>query len=280
MIECAVRTLEELVARHELEPTIKDIYVEGSFDQEVLSRCIEKTGKTRAVVYRIDSVEIPSETLRYYGLTAGNKQRVIVLAKTLASIKHDCSYRCIVDKDLDHWLGVVEEIPRLIWTKYCALELYFFTTNLLRDILIVTAKARIIDFDKAISSLVEILRSIYALRLADRELGWAMDWLRIDDHLHARASSIEFAEAEYVKRLLMKNGKYGHRMEFEASRNQWLGALVGEPRNYIRGHDLIDVLVWAVRAFRGLREFASRVVMERLLILNAGEVQELLELLQ
>ena len=33
-------TINELRARYELEPTIRDVFVEGKFDQEILSSCL------------------------------------------------------------------------------------------------------------------------------------------------------------------------------------------------------------------------------------------------
>ena len=64
------------------------------------------------------------ELLGKYNLTEGQKQRVITLAKELADQGLQ-GYKCLVDKDLDHWLGRVEEVPNLLWTDYCSVEAYF-----------------------------------------------------------------------------------------------------------------------------------------------------------
>ena len=207
MTDIPRRKIDELRARYELEPTIHDLYVEGIFDQDVLSRYIEKKHLIGLVVYTIDTVEVPSALLHENGLTPGEKQEVIALARQLASIPGACSYRCIVDRDLGEWLGRIETTPRLLWTKYCSLELYFFTEELLREVLVITAKSRISDFSRFVGSVVRVLRELYSVRLADAELGWAMKWLDFEDHLIKQSSWIEFNEQEYVRRLLMKNGR-------------------------------------------------------------------------
>lgn len=247
------RTIEELRTRYELEPSIHDLYVEGVFDQEVLSRHIEKDRRVNIVVYSIDTVEIPNVLLEKYGLTRGNKQEVIALARQLADLPTGCSFRCIVDTDLDYWLGRLEDTPRLVWTKHCSIELYFFDETVLRDILVVAAQVRLSDLPSFLSSMAATLRHIFSMRLADSELGWCMKWLDFEDHLKQRSGAVHFDENEYIRRLLLRNGKYGKRDEFSRSRERWLERLIGDPRSFIRGHDLIRALAWTIRAFRGTR---------------------------
>lgn len=274
------RSIDELRTRYELEPAIRDVYVEGDFDCDVLSRRLsDRQESLDVVVYPIDTVEIPSGILRGYGLTTGNRQEVIALARELADLPEVSSFRCIVDRDLDHWLGALEQTARLIWTRYCALELYLFSEEALNEMLIVAARSRIADFAQFIGSLVEVLRRLYAIRLADRELGWAMEWLDSTKHLSARDSQIVFNEPEYSRRLLLKNGRFDRRDDFETRKDAWLTKLVGDPRNYIRGHDLITLLAWAIRAFRGHKELANERFVERLFVLGADRSTELLELI-
>jgi hypothetical protein len=52
------RTIEELIARYELEPTLRDIYVEGYTDALFFRWFLQKSNATNAIVYEIDCVEI------------------------------------------------------------------------------------------------------------------------------------------------------------------------------------------------------------------------------
>jgi hypothetical protein len=104
------RQIVDLLARHELEPELDDVYVEGNFDKEILERIFSKRGIENRVVYEIDTIEVPPSLVASHKLSDGNKQRVIALARELSVIEGDCSYRCLVDRDLDHWSCCVGEV--------------------------------------------------------------------------------------------------------------------------------------------------------------------------
>jgi hypothetical protein len=62
------RTLEELVTRYQLEPGLRDIYVEGKTDKILLEWFLEQRGVKSFAVYEIDTVEIPAQKLFELGL--------------------------------------------------------------------------------------------------------------------------------------------------------------------------------------------------------------------
>lgn len=268
----------ELRARYELEPALQDVYVEGHFDREVLCRCLTHAEQERRVVYPIEAVAIPADLLAKHDLTDGNKQRVIVLARELAALPPETAFRCLVDRDLDHWFGALEETPRLVWTTHCSVELYFLTGDILRDLLITTGKSRIRDWNRFFESFVRVLRDLYAARLTSRELNLSLDWISFDRCLAKKDDAIEFDADEYVKRVLLKNGKAAVLDTFLSTATTWRQSLEGDPRNYIRGHDFLELAAWTIRQYRGLREFASPLALERLLVLLAPRIEGLVEL--
>lgn len=270
------RTIDELFARYELEPELRDVFVEGQFDKDVLANYFRSTKQLDRMVYEIDSVEVPNEILRKQNLTEGNKQRVIALARALSSLPEKCSYRCLIDKDLDHWFGGLEKTARLVWTNYCSIELNFFIEEILRDILIITAKSRINSLVDYNNSLIATLRELYVFRLADRELGWNLSWLPIERFITQKESMIIFDDVLYIERLLIKNTKSGLRGDFEKSVEQWKDCLSGDHRNYVRGHDFINLLALTVQKFRGIKEFSSSECIQRLFVLLASNRNDLL----
>jgi len=274
------RTMEEVVARYEFEPELKDVFVEGAFDSEVLTECFKHHGQSSRIVYGIDTVEIPKEFLHRQGLTDGNKQRVIALARVLSTLQGDLECRCLVDRDLDHWFGELETNKTLIWTDHCSIELYFFTHDVLQDILLVVSRCKIDDWQAFHESLENVLVQVYAMRLVDRELDWSMQWLPIPKFLTASTTAILFDSAEYIRRLLLKNARASGAANFSARLLFWQGAIQGSPHFSIRGHDLVDVLAWTIRAFRGMTELANSAIVERLFLMRIHKVQNLLDLLQ
>lgn len=277
MTDICRRTIEELVARYELEPTLNDVFVEGIFDKDVIASVLDTKGIKRAI-YEIETVEVPFTLLAAYGLTEGNRQRVIVLARELAKIKYNCSYVCLADKDIDHWLGGLEDIKRLHWSKYCDIELHFLSDGFLKNLLVVTCKARILDFDKFYKSLTSTLSDLYAMRLADRELSLNLRWIPFESSLSLQGCTISLSMKEYMDRLLIANGKGKEKAKFQLAVTRFSKRLVGQDcRNHIRGHDFVDMLPWVIRKFRGVKELASIVAIQRFFVSHAYSMPEIIE---
>ena len=279
MTGIARRTIDELAARYELEPELNDVFVEGVFDRDVLALVSDAEDGGRAI-YEIETVEIPSDLLAAHGLTEGNKQRVIALARELAKIEGECSYVCFVDKDLDHWLGDLELTKRLRWSKYCAIELHFFSATFLRQLLVVTCKAKISNFDKFFEFITSALSDLYALRLADSRLSLGLRWIPFEPCLTYQKDVVSVSMATYVDRLLQASGRSKQKTKFLMEFSQCRDNFSGDCRNHIRGHDFMDMLVWSIRQSRGLHQFASTVAIQRLFILSACLIPMIVEDIQ
>lgn len=273
-------TLADLRARYELEPTLRDYFVEGNFDKDVLTRYAREHVPDKVVVYDIDSVDVPPAALIQHGFTEGNKQRVMVAAIELAPLPPACRCRFIVDRDLDHWFGALQSVPRLIWTEFTSIELYFFERCNLIALLVETAKANIPDWDRYEDSLIAILTELYVLRLADRELGWSLKWVKLERCMAWTEGRITFDAAEYVKRLLEVNKRARERKRFHESCCIWRERVSVDPRLCIRGRNLTDVLAWTVGKANGVAGFSSSDAFQRLFVLAAPTVGSLAGLLQ
>lgn len=273
-------SIPELITRYELEPSLKDVFVEGTYDYEILSNCYRTSSQKDRVVYDINSVEVPNELLSKHGLTSGNKQRVIALARELAAISDECFYRCIVDPDLDHWFDKLETTPRLVWMDFCSIELYFFSEEVITNLLISTAKSKIDDINGYIESLVEVLSTLYALRLADRQMNTSLSWLTIDRCLIRDKNKINFDVEEYLNRILLDNKKISLKDDFYTNFMVWKKKLTGDPKNYMRGHDFVSALAWTIDKFRGLREFANESTIERVFVMLSPNQKTLVNFLK
>lgn len=267
--------IEELRARYELEPELKDVFVEGIFDKELLDQGCVTGANAGRVYYDIDSVNVPNQCVLAAGLTLGSKQRVIALAMELQNLSELSEYRCLVDRDLDEWLGAVIDVPRLRWTKYSCIETYFLDSELVRRYVVITAKARIPDWNEFFSSFVVSLRELFALRLADRELGYALNWVRIDKSLSVDRNAIDFDRAGYTGKLLQANGRGKDKPRFERAVAKWLELLGEDHRSCVRGHDFVFLMAWAIGHFGGLAGYSSEESLQRLLIITTHWSQEL-----
>lgn len=269
------RSIEELHARYSFEPELDDIYVEGTFDQEIFSECLRAAGRNDRVVYVIDTIEVGAEILAKYGFTSGNKQRVMALARELSVLVGDLKYRCVVDRDLDQWLNRIENTPRLSWLDCCSIELYFFGS--VERIVKIAGRAKIVNFDDFHNSFISVLKRLYSFRLADAEMHLNIDWLEVDRFLTIRGDVISFDDAEYIKRLSNKNKFNALSDEFIANIEKWSLALEGDPKTFIRGHDFVELVAWSIKAFKGVKEIANVNAFERFMVLSAKDNPQILD---
>lgn len=271
------RTLEELKSRYALEPELRDTYVEGAFDREVLSQCSDGSNNPR-VFYEIDTVDVPNEIVIRHGMSEGNKQRVIALARELSLLDEPVQYRCIVDRDLDHWFGPLADVPRLVWTEYCSLEAYFLDEQYLQNQIVVVAKARIKNWKLFYASLLEYLRIRFIMRLADRNLNLCLSWVSIAKYVSVKDSALVFERERYQRATLLHSKKGAFVTDFAAEVARWEKQVDGDHRYCMHGHDFVEAIATSLNHFAAIDGFASVEVMERLLIQRAATHSPLFDL--
>ena len=265
-------SISELQARYQLEPQLADVFVEGTFDREVLSRAFGYAAQPH-VFYEIDVVDVSANTLAKHGLTSGNKQRVIALSRELNTVPAESQVLCLADRDLDHWFGPLEESKRLRWTLYCSIEGHYLTTEVIRDILVTTGRARIKKLETFVESMCGVLKCLYCLRLADREIGLAMKWVALKKYLTRNGDSIIFDTERYITALLNANTKTVNKDDFTNSYALWTQKLDCDTRNASRGHDYCDLIAWAMTEFGGLKEFGTTIAVTRLFVLLSSSIK-------
>jgi Protein of unknown function (DUF4435) len=267
-------TINELLARYDLEPELRDVFVEGSYDREILSQQLQASA-SGCTFYEIDSVDVPATVLAAHGFTSGNKQRVIALSRELASLPASTRVLCLVDRDLDHWFNNVENSARLRWSSFCSIECHFLSPETIHDVLITTSRARIVNFESFVSSFLSILRQLYALRLADRELGLNLKWVALRKYLASNSNTITLDLSKYTQAVLNASSATKSKTQFIAATVAWQQKLDCDIRLASRGHDYTELLAWAVIEFDGHREFATPGAIERLFVLLARNVSSL-----
>jgi hypothetical protein len=238
------RQTAELLARYRLEPTIRDIFVEGDFDKRVIVWVVGNWSAASAAVYQIDTVDLPDGVVIQAGFSPGAKSRVLTLAQILFDgIGDSLSATCIVDADFDHIVRTVSANPLVLTTDYSSLEMYAFCEPCVSRWLALVAGVRDTPCEVVLAELTTILREQFAMRLANRELGWNMDWLPMRAGFGDRPKSLaDFSITLFTEKLLHKNGRYQRRQEFAEATTQARGRLLPDIRHSAHGHDLADLL--------------------------------------
>lgn len=250
--EIARRTVDELVTLYELEPEVRDIFVEGRSDRNFLRFHLGAEFESSLCnVYAVsDRVHIPDGELISAGILVGERGRVVWLSQQLSTkLPGHSSAALVADKDfasLD--ADTKEEIHGLLYTDYSSIEAYALNENTLDKLLRVTFGApEYITASVLVSAVKPALVSLFFIRLCLRESGTGaslpaktLNKWDLDDHEQSKILEA-FRLALHSIPASERNGQTSETLY--AGYLDYQEGLDSEFRNYINGHDISLLVV-------------------------------------
>lgn len=252
------KEIDELVALYSLEPQLRDVYVEGVNDKNLLEWFLADHGETSIGVYSIDTINIPSELVVQHGLEAGsNRSRVITLSEELAGhLPNESRILCIVDRDHEDFIPCGKANRYLGFTDYTSTDLYLLRPKTVRKLVRLVLGGMAVSADDLYQEIVGVLGEIFLLRLTNVALGWNMEWVPFTRYMDID-NGLVFGEDRFTKAYLQKNDRWAWRDKFEEKREELRAQLGDDPRSRIRGHDLMELLYWVAKKMRPSRRFGD-----------------------
>lgn len=252
--EHARRKLDELAARFELEPTMRDLVVEGSSDVCFWRWWASERQYHHVVAYEVDTIEVPLELLRELSLPNNNRGRVIAVAMVMERLlgAQALQVTCLIDSDLEYLLAAqgarsaATNLALLLKTDFSSVEMYAFGERPLRKYVELFCRLPACNVDALSTSLQAILVWLFCVRAANESLGWCLKALDLFRSLKLTQSLPEIDRASHLERYLKKNGRYNERdhMMQEVERHLAAALQVADPRQCMHGHDYVAVLGW------------------------------------
>jgi hypothetical protein len=247
------RSLDELAVRYELEPELRDIYVEGRTDKLLFDWFLQQKGIRDFTVYEIDTVEIPTQRLFELGLVDNNRSRVIALAlemqNRLAEIPLHLT--CIADKDFDYLFAKEYTCSLLLFTDYSCIEMYFFHELILDKCFCLALRLPQLKAHEVINHLSPVLEQFFLIRATNQSLELNMEWLsdfggccELNKNRH-----INFNLEKFIDKYLNKNNKMKDKLSFMTKFSELSKIDLKDIRYKVRGHDFIELLLWYVRPY-------------------------------
>ena len=253
------RTLDELIARYQLEPTLRDVYVEGPSDADFLRWFLLRSELTHVVVYEIDTVYIEAADLEDARLDVGMKGRLVFLALVLG--RHlgegDVQATAVADRDLDELLGRLQQFPHLLYTDFSCLEMYLLAEEPLEKFLNVVAGGAPHTAVELCSVFGPILIELALLRAAKMSLGWNLPALRLDRFCAVDGHEILFDRNALIERSLLHGSRAGQKERLENEIERLRDVAGDNCRLVSSGHDFVGLLSWylhRVAKVSGMRE--------------------------
>jgi hypothetical protein len=228
------RTIAELQARYELEPSLRDVYVEGPSDRtlvELALTSLDQSNRIRA--YEVDTVYLPKSLLEARSLPHGNKGRVLALADELA-IKSTRDLRrsavCLADLDLDEILGTSRNYPLLVYTAAMSLDVVLTGVAVVRKLLSVVLLGFPQPAERLLEQLLPVLNERVLHRLAAMQLGILVEPPALVKSCMFDGLTLRFRSRAFVRKYLEKAGVVSLESQFleiverhraEISRERW-----------------------------------------------------------
>jgi hypothetical protein len=271
-------TVPELITRYTLEPKLRDIFVEGYFDKNLIDKCMSLSRSSLLSVYVIDSIQVDGNVLAKHGLTSGNKNRLIALAHELSSLD-DAEFKILIDKDLDHWICDICYPSNIVTTRFSDMEMHFLDIDYVKKFILDFSSCNIIDCDDYFNSLVSTLLRAASFRLAVKQARFSVKFIELTRFLNINNHKIVFDFDEYIRRCLMASGKSDQMASLRAASDNWFSRINNfDHKLSCRGHDFIDILVWTSRKLNGYKEASNDTVVHRTMILLCdGKASDILQ---
>ena len=209
------RRIEELFVRYELEPTLRDVFVEGGADAALISQFLKDSNCTDVSVYEISTVAVSRELLDELDLEGNDKGRAIGLGMTMeAKLGQDnAQVTCVVDSDFDVVLQKEYECRMVLFTDYTCLEMYLFSAETIDKFFSVFLRGFPFSSVMVLRALTDTLQEVFLIRLANRVLEWKLEWLSFERCCLADGARIQFDREDYIARYLNKNAVGGGRQK-------------------------------------------------------------------
>src|SRR5208283_113445 len=261
--------IEELVARYDLHPDRRDVFVEGEQDQGLVRAFLENAQCPHVAVLSISVVNIPAGTVLARGLPHPNRRsEVITLALELEAEKVSPSQAvCIADADFEYLFPQGLSCALLLLTDYAAMELYVFSQDVVHTVLIIVAPKTRSSGGDVISDLSGPLQFLFSARATNVNLQMGLAWIEaIDKFFSVHNGRIQFDESEFLRRYLVDRVHKSLTDDFLSKLGEIRAQLTSDVRCRIHGHDFIKLLTWYLRSVEKCKHLNENSVCEMLYV--------------
>lgn len=247
------RQIRELVMRWQLAK-LPCLVVEGPSDVRMLNS-VQRTETFSPAfreldIYDSDQIDVSSNVVQKHGFNGtGAKQRVIAFGKEIEEQGCADGFRCVVDKDLDPFLGLNHETSVILYTDGSCMESYAWKLGHLALLAEMYQCEDFTDRDKVAALFNSISRAaaeIWAVRIvASRNPDWQLSHHESDRVLKIAAETLEHDVNKYIEICAPAKGALA---QAKAALQDALAEVQRhEVRDTLNGHDLIWLLTFSLR---------------------------------
>lgn len=244
------RTVDEIISICKLEPSTKNIYVEGLSDKLVIDNFLKKQKINDISVFDIECIDFsevfakmsPSELNI---LKDSNKEKVAFLTLKVEKESRNCHFLGIIDRDLDFVNNHIRSGKYLSY--YNSMEMYLFSrdyiANLLKNTFRITSD---VNFDMFINSIGYVCRTLFYIRAYLESFNGSMVDIKKDFSYDKRCNICQFDIENYIKKIVQVNKNVNGSGILYKEIMEKVNTPIDDVRLEIKGHDYIKVLYLSI----------------------------------
>lgn len=247
------RTIDELIALYDLEPTTRrDIYVEGTDDRDLFGWYLEQIKQTSRGVFCVNDVDVPAQRIEELGLNRGsNRDRVIALAVLIwQSIdRNHCKLSFVVDADLSKCFHKHCVPVGVLTTDFPATDCYLLNDELVDRFLYVHCRVPKDRAPQMRASLFDVCVFLYALRVVLASFPIFVRIVGVERLLRVNSGRLELDKGAVVRRTLSTCGRLADFELVEFAVEEVLKTIQStglSALHFSHGHDALQILGEAV----------------------------------
>ena len=250
------RKFEEVIALAELEPELRNIYVEGVTDKIFINDYLENQQVENIKTYFIDQIDFSfiytqMDPTQVQQLEENNKERVIYLANELEKIfGNTLSHTiCIIDADMDYALNNVRTGSYIMYTDYNSMELYLWSFNTISRFLVIGHHVtKSVNISSFLNSLQAVCRQVFFIRCILFQHGGSIIENDKEFSFDKQTFTCKLDINKYWEKVIQKNGlsleSQKLRKKFDDSYNN----STLDPKKEMRGHDFVHYLYLCIKS--------------------------------
>ncbi|OUJ71980.1 hypothetical protein [Hymenobacter crusticola] len=239
------RTPNELIARYTLEPSIKDIFVEGDSDRAIFVNYI----KRRNLLYNVYTIDtIDTRDLKIISLgNIGHKNRVESLSSFFEEklgIRKICLF-CISDKDYDFFYEDTINNSYLLKTDFSSIESYSFNVEVMQKLINASFFKSAFLANEFIGKIIPAIKFLYLVRLVRYQMNYTWAKVEVEKAIEIdKKGNISFDLMGYILKLASRNHEvYSRQQEFIERYNGLEHICLNfDYRDSMHGHDYTALL--------------------------------------
>lgn len=253
------RQPSELIARYSLEPSLKEIYVEGLTDKLIVELFLEKENLLSTTCYEVSSIDF-SEFIALNPHLRSNKEKLIYLANDIFKNLNPANLklRCIIDRDFDDILGIQHTSGFILSSDFSCIEAYILDEFTFKKILRIGLTNFPIDEKVMLAEMFKVLNNLFFIRCARVILKHEpLKLLEMDSAININKNGIiDFELEEYINKYVNKNHIHKDYVEgYLKQINDLKSQNCGNRLQYFNGHDFIKLFFKYINVIKNTAKF-------------------------